>query len=106
MATSAEWHEDYGKMGKEARNFSRAIKSVQDELEAVDWYDQREQAKDDEQPRRILEHDRDQEVEHAEQPQCWKDAGRPLRARQPSERAPSAWAEPPGFGPYKFRRER
>ncbi|HEV3469681.1 MAG TPA: encapsulin-associated ferritin-like protein [Pyrinomonadaceae bacterium] len=65
MATSAEWHEDYDRMSKEARNFSRAVKSVQEELEAVDWYNQRAQATDDEQLRRILEHNRDEEVEHA-----------------------------------------
>ena len=30
MATSAEWHEDYDKMIDASRNFSRAIKSVQE----------------------------------------------------------------------------
>ena len=65
MATSAEWHEDYDKMSELALNFSRAVKSVQEELEAVDWYNQRAQATKDEQLRRILEHNRDEEVEHA-----------------------------------------
>jgi uncharacterized protein len=65
MATSAEWHEDYAKMSDEALNFSRAVKSVQEELEAVDWYNQRAQATTDQQLRRILEHNRDEEIEHA-----------------------------------------
>lgn len=65
MATSAEWHEDYDKMSMQARDFSRAVKSVQEELEAVDWYNQRAQATGDEQLRRILEHNRDEEIEHA-----------------------------------------
>ena len=65
VATSAEWHEDYHKMSELARNFSRAVKSVQEELEAVDWYNQRAQATGDEQLRRILEHNRDEEIEHA-----------------------------------------
>jgi ferritin-like protein len=65
MATSAEWHEDYDKMNELALNFSRAVKSVQEELEAVDWYNQRAQATTDEQLRRILEHNRDEEIEHA-----------------------------------------
>jgi len=65
MATSAEWHENYEKMSDEALNFSRAVKSVQEELEAVDWYNQRAQATNDEQLRRILEHNRDEEIEHA-----------------------------------------
>ena len=65
MATSAEWHEDYDAMSEEALNFSRAIKSVQEELEAVDWYNQRAEVTRDEQLRRILEHNRDEEIEHA-----------------------------------------
>jgi ferritin-like protein len=65
MATSAEWHENYDEMDEEALNFSRAVKSVQEELEAVDWYNQRAQATKDEQLRRILEHNRDEEIEHA-----------------------------------------
>ena len=65
MATSAEWHEDYGKMSDASRNFSRAIKSVQEELEAVDWYNQRAEATSDLQLKKILEHNRDEEIEHA-----------------------------------------
>ena len=65
MATSAEWHEDYSKMSDDDRNFSRAIKSIQEELEAVDWYNQRAQATTDDQLRKILEHNRDEEIEHA-----------------------------------------
>ena len=65
MATSAEWHEDYGKMSEATLNFSRALKSLQEELEAVDWYNQRVQATKDDQLRRILAHNRDEEIEHA-----------------------------------------
>jgi len=65
MATSAEWHEDYDKVSEASRNFSRAIKSVQEELEAVDWYNQRAEATTDKQLRKILEHNRDEEIEHA-----------------------------------------
>ncbi len=65
MATSSEWHEDYSRMSEDALNFSRAVKSVQEELEAVDWYNQRAQATRDEQLKRILAHNRDEEIEHA-----------------------------------------
>lgn len=65
MATSAEWHEDYNKMSEETRNMSRAIKSVQEELEAVDWYTQRAEQTSDEQLKKILLHNRDEEIEHA-----------------------------------------
>ena len=65
MATSAQWHEDYGKMSEATLNFSRALKSLQEELEAVDWYNQRVEVTTDEQLRRILAHNRDEEIEHA-----------------------------------------
>jgi ferritin-like protein len=65
VATSAEWHEDYGKMSEETLNFSRALKSLQEELEAVDWYNQRVEVTKDGQLRRILAHNRDEEIEHA-----------------------------------------
>lgn len=65
MATSAEWHEKYDEMSDSALNFSRAVKSVQEELEAVDWYNQRAQATKDDQLRAILEHNRNEEIEHA-----------------------------------------
>ena len=65
MATSAEWHEDYDKMSEKSRNFSRAVKSVQEELEAVDWYNQRAEQTTDKQLKKILEHNRDEEIEHA-----------------------------------------
>jgi len=65
MATSAEWHEDYDKMSDETRNFSRGVKSVQEELEAVDWYTQRAEQTTDDQLRRVLIHNRDEEIEHA-----------------------------------------
>ena len=65
MATSAEWHEKYDQMTDDSRNFSRAVKSIQEELEAVDWYNQRAEATTDKQLKKILEHNRDEEIEHA-----------------------------------------
>lgn len=43
----------------------RAIVSIMEELEAVDWYDQRAQATDDPELAEILRHNRDEEKEHA-----------------------------------------
>jgi hypothetical protein len=43
----------------------RAIVSLMEELEAVDWYNQRVDACKDAELRRILEHNRDEEKEHA-----------------------------------------
>ncbi|MFL6211671.1 MAG: encapsulin-associated ferritin-like protein [Pyrinomonadaceae bacterium] len=65
MATSSEWHEGYDNLSERTLNFSRALKSLQEELEAVDWYNQRAEVTKDEQLRRILEHNRNEEIEHA-----------------------------------------
>jgi uncharacterized protein len=43
----------------------RAIRSLMEELEAVDWYDQRVHATSDPSLRAILAHNRDEEKEHA-----------------------------------------
>jgi ferritin-like protein len=43
----------------------RAIISIQEELEAVDWYDQRVDAALDPELKEILAHNRDEEKEHA-----------------------------------------
>jgi ferritin-like protein len=43
----------------------RALTSLQEELEAVDWYQQRVDACSDDELRAILAHNRDEEKEHA-----------------------------------------
>jgi len=43
----------------------RAIVSLQEELEAIDWYDQRVAATDDQSLADVLAHNRDEEKEHA-----------------------------------------
>jgi uncharacterized protein len=46
-------------------DYHRAIVSLMEELEAVDWYNQRIDASDDQELREILAHNRDEEKEHA-----------------------------------------
>ena len=58
-------HEDPAKLGPEVIDRHRAIVSLMEELEAVDWYDQRAKATDNPELRAILEHNRDEEKEHA-----------------------------------------
>jgi ferritin-like protein len=56
----------------------RAIVSLMEELEAVDWYDQRVQAATDDELRAVLAHNRDEEKEHAAMTLEWlrrNDAG-------------------------------
>ena len=60
-----EYHESYEALPEDVRNAHRAIKSLMEELEAVDWYHQRAALCEDETLRAILEHNRDEEMEHA-----------------------------------------
>ncbi len=61
----AQYHEPTEELSKEARNFVRALNSLREEIEAVDWYHQRVDTTDDENLKAILAHNRDEEIEHA-----------------------------------------
>ena len=63
--SSESLHEDAGKLGPEVIDQHRAIVSLMEELEAVDWYNQRAKATSNPELRAILEHNRDEEKEHA-----------------------------------------
>jgi hypothetical protein len=65
VAQSAGLHEPEGKLAPETIDRHRATTSIQEELEAVDWYDQRVDATDDDELAGILAHNRDEEKEHA-----------------------------------------
>jgi hypothetical protein len=58
-------HEDWAELPEQARDFHRALASLREELEAVDWYHQRVLRCQDETLRGILAHNRDEEIEHA-----------------------------------------
>ena len=62
---SEGYHEPIGELSDETRDMHRAIVSLMEELEAVDWYNQRVDACKDPQLKAILEHNRDEEKEHA-----------------------------------------
>ena len=63
--SSESLHERAEALGAEAIDLHRAIVSVMEELEAVDWYNQRAKATTNPELRAILEHNRDEEKEHA-----------------------------------------
>jgi uncharacterized protein len=65
MAQSAGLHEPEDRLSAGAIDRHRAIVSIQEELEAVDWYDQRVEATGDESLAAVLAHNRDEEKEHA-----------------------------------------
>ena len=74
--SSATLHED--KLKPETVDRHRAIVSIMEELEAVDWYDQRVEAASDPELAAILAHNRDEEKEHAAMVLEW------LRRRDPA----------------------
>jgi len=63
---------------EETRDMHRAIVSLMEELEAVDWYNQRVDACQDPELRAILAHNRDEEKEHAAMTLEW------IRRRDPA----------------------
>lgn len=76
--SSADLHEAPEELRPETRDRHRGVVSLAEELEAVDWYDQRIDAAGDEQLREILRHNRDEEKEHAAMVLEW------LRRHDPS----------------------
>jgi len=64
MANSAGYHESESKLRPETLDNHRAFTSMQEELEAADWYDQRVDAATDQELKEILAHNRDEEKEH------------------------------------------
>ena len=64
MANSAGYHESLDKLRAETLDNHRALTSMQEELEAADWYDQRVDAATDQDLKDILGHNRDEEKEH------------------------------------------
>lgn len=61
----SEFHEPPEELSELTRTHRRALNSLMEELEAIDWYQQRIDATKDEQLRTVLNHNRDEEIEHA-----------------------------------------
>jgi uncharacterized protein len=76
--SSVGYHEPVEELSSETRDMHRAIVSLMEELEAVDWYNQRADACKDAELKAILEHNRDEEKEHASMVLEW------IRRRDPS----------------------
>ena len=62
---SEGYHEPINELSDATRDMHRAILSLMEELEAVDWYNQRVDAAKDPELKAILAHNRDEEKEHA-----------------------------------------
>src|SRR5512138_1642213 len=77
MSDADVLHEARQTMSEEVVDGHRAIRSLMEELEAVDWYAQRVDATNDQALKEILAHNRDEEKEHAAMVLEW------LRRRDP-----------------------
>ncbi|MGB5081469.1 MAG: ferritin-like domain-containing protein [Burkholderiales bacterium] len=76
--SSVGYHEPMEDLSDATRDMHRAIVSLMEELEAVDWYNQRADACKDAELKAILEHNRDEEKEHASMVLEW------IRRKDPS----------------------
>lgn len=63
--SSSEYHEPVDELSHETRDMHRALMSIMEEFEAIDWYNQRIETCHDEELKSILIHNRDEEKEHA-----------------------------------------
>ena len=61
----SDYHEPYQELDENARDLHRALTSLREEVEAIDWYHQRVALCDDPVLRKVLAHNRNEEIEHA-----------------------------------------
>ncbi|MFP4597180.1 MAG: encapsulin-associated ferritin-like protein [Persicimonas sp.] len=76
--SSAQLHEARADLDASTLEFHRALVSLMEELEAIDWYQQRIDATDDDELAEVLAHNRNEEREHAAMTLEWlrrRDAG-------------------------------
>jgi len=59
------WHESADALSNDTKEMHRAIVSLIEELEAIDWYQQRVDACKEKELKAILAHNRNEEKEHA-----------------------------------------
>jgi ferritin-like protein len=63
--SSESYHEPIELLSEGTKNLHRALVSLKEELEAVDWYQQRAEACSDDELRAVLIHNKNEEIEHA-----------------------------------------
>lgn len=76
--SSANFHEPIELLKPSTLEHHRALVSLMEELEAIDWYQQRIDATEDQDLKALLAHNRDEEKEHAAMALEW------LRRRDPA----------------------
>jgi ferritin-like protein len=103
----SDYHEPFEALSPEVRDIHRALNSLKEEIEAVDWYHQRVALCQDPSLRDVLAHNRDEEIEHASMALEWLRRHMPgwddqlrthLFKEGPIEDAPDEEAQPGGKG--------
>ena len=61
----SDYHENLESLDEKTMDIARALHSLKEEVEAIDWYNQRVAASQDEALRGVMAHNRDEEIEHA-----------------------------------------
>lgn len=59
------YNEPTAELPEQTRNIHRALRSLVEELEAIDWYNQRVAVSKDQDLAAVMAHNRDEEIEHA-----------------------------------------
>ena len=62
---SEYYHEPVEDLDEKTRNYTRALNSIKEEIDAIDWYNQRVVASKDPELKKVMAHNRDEEIEHA-----------------------------------------
>lgn len=74
----SEYHEPVADLTGDARDLHRALASLKEEIEAIDWYHQRVVTSGDQELAAVMAHNRDEEMEHAAMTLEW------LRRKMPN----------------------
>lgn len=87
LAKGVDLHESRDDLTDQTLDLHRMLNSLCEELEAVDWYQQRIDATDDKGLAKVLAHNRDEEVEHAAEIVAWLVENNPIFAEKFKELA-------------------
>lgn len=59
-----QYHEPVSELSQEVRTFARMVKSLIEEAEAIDWYEQRMSVEKDKDAKKIMQHAQEEEFIH------------------------------------------
>ncbi len=75
-------YEDWGKLTEGTKDLERARQSLVEELQAIDWYQERIDLTKDASLKKVLEHNRDEEKEHAAMLMEWVRKNDPVQDKK------------------------